>query len=100
MGLPPAQFYELTYCELVLMLDGYKDRIKHEARRLHEEMAWIGHLILLPHTPKDEKPVTPAQLLESPKSKRKKARVFTTPIAAFDAFFAAQFKQEVKSNGQ
>jgi hypothetical protein len=93
MGLAPSEFYRLQYCELVLMLQGYSDRIKHEARRARYESAWLGHIYLLPHTAKDTEPLTPAQLLG--RKPRKKAKPFPTAIAALDAFFAAQSKQGV-----
>ncbi len=89
MGLPPSEFYRLCYSELVLMLEGYHDRLKHEARRMRHESAWLGHIVLLPHTPKDVDPITPAQLLGH-KPRKKPAPQFATPVAAMDAFFAAQ----------
>lgn len=92
IGLAPSEFYRLQYCELVLLLDGYRARIKHEARRARNESAWLGHIVLLPHTPKGVEPLTPAQLLGH-KPRKKTVRTFATPIAAFDAFFAAQLKQ-------
>jgi hypothetical protein len=95
MGLAPSEFYRLQYCELVLLLDGYKDRLKFEAKRARNESAWLGHVYLLPHTPKDSKPITPAQLLGH-KERRKRRKEFATPVAALDAFFAAYSKQEVK----
>lgn len=76
------------------MLQGYRDRIKHEAQRARWESAWLGHLYLLPYTPKDTDPVTPAQLLGR-KPRKKKPQPFATPIAALDAFFAAQSNQGV-----
>jgi len=99
MGLSPAEFYRLQYCELVLLLDGYRDRLKHEARRARIESAWLGHVYLLPHTPKDAKPITPSQLLEKPK-RRMPMKTFASPIAAFDAFFTAYSKQEHKQDAQ
>lgn len=98
MGLAPAEFYKLQYCELVLLLDGYRDRIKHEARRTRNESAWLGHIILLPHTPKDMDPLTPSQLLGH-KSRKKAGKRFATPVAALDAFFAAQSKQHGVPDG-
>jgi hypothetical protein len=98
MGLAPSEFYRLTYCELVLMLQGYRDRIKHEARRARWESAWLGHIYLLPHTAKDADPLTPAQLLGH-KKRQPHRKCFATPIAALDAFFAAQSKGEVRRDG-
>jgi hypothetical protein len=100
MGLAPSEFYRLQYCELVLLLDGYSDRMKHEARRARYESAWLGHLFLMPYTPKDGTPITPAQLLGHKPRRKKAAKVFTSPVAALDAFFAAYSNQEVRQDGQ
>ncbi len=99
MGLPPSEFYRLQYSELVLLLDGYRTRVKMEARRARYESAWLASWLLLPHTPKETEPLTPADLLGLKQRRKKAAPVFATPGAALDAFFAAQSNQEV-SDGQ
>lgn len=95
MGLAPSEFYRLQYCELVLLLDGYRARLKQEARRMRYESAWLAHIYLLPHTAKDADPITPAQLLGWKPRRKKAARHFATPVAALDAFFAAQSEQGI-----
>jgi hypothetical protein len=99
MGVAPSEFYRLQYSELVLLLDGYRDRLKFESRRARYESAWLGHIFLLPYTPKDGEPLMPAQLLGE--SRRKKAAPrYATPAAALDGFFEAYSKRGVKSDGQ
>ncbi len=96
MGLAPTEFYRLLYSELVLILRGNRERSERDARRAHAESAWLGHLILLPYTPKGEKPLTPKQLLERPKKKRaSKGTAFPDSDSAARAFFAAH---KAKSN--
>jgi hypothetical protein len=96
MGLAPSEFYRLLYSELVLILRGNRERAEREARRAHAESAWLGHLILLPYTPKGEKPLTPKQLLARPTKKHKsKTMAFPDSDSAARAFFAAH---KAKSN--
>lgn len=98
MGFTPAQFYALQYSELVLLLEGHRARQKQEARARREENAWVVSWLLLPHKGKDADPITPDQLMgRQPRRLRgKRQQKFASPIAAFDAFFAARSKCEVK----
>ena len=100
MGLTPAQFYALQYSELVLLLEGYRERQKQEALARRAENAWVVSWLLLPHKGKDADPITPDQLMGRKPRRAHAGRAvkFATPVAALDAFFAARSKCEVKAD--
>ena len=87
MGLAPSEFYRLLYSELVLILEGRRERIAREARARREESAWLGSIFLAPHTPKGRDPITPAELMGR-KPRQKPARRFATMEESAAAWFA------------
>jgi hypothetical protein len=101
IGLAPSEFYALQYSELALILYGYHDRIRRERRAQHDELAWMVSWLMLPHTAKDDVEAMVAKVTGR-EPRRKRQRNFASPVAAFDAFFAARnakLKQE-DSDGQ
>jgi hypothetical protein len=91
MAIAPTEFYRLQYSELVLMLTGYHERVARERENLHREAAWLGHLFLLPYTPKDHPVLTPGDLLGLKPRKQRGAPVeFGSAHEAASAFFAAR----------
>jgi hypothetical protein len=97
VGLPPSEFYRLLYCELVLILEGFRKRHARAARERHEESAWIVSWLLIPHKNADADPITPDQLMGR-KPRGKPAPAFVTDEAKARALvegFRAQSKEEL-----
>jgi hypothetical protein len=94
MGLAPSEFYRLLYSELVLILEGHRERHGRELRERREESAWLVSWLLLPHKGKDADPITPDQLMG--RKPRAKAAKFATDEDAARAFFAAKKAQSKK----
>jgi hypothetical protein len=100
--MAPSEFYRLLYSELALILEGRRERLLRESRRMREESAWLGSIILAPHTPKDGSMITPDQLLGR-KPRSKPAPKFATPGEAAQAFFSARnakLKKDGDAHGQ
>ena len=96
-GLPPSEFYRLLYCELVLILEGFRKRHARAARERHEESAWMVSGLLKPHKKADADPITPGQLMGR-KPRGKPAPVFESDEAKARALvegFRAQSKKEL-----
>ena len=96
-----AQFYALTYCELALILKGYRDRRKQELRDRREEHAWMLTWLLLPHQKKDADPLTVDQIMGH--KRRKAPRRFASMEESAQAWFAAyaaQSKQGADPDGK
>ncbi len=99
--MSPAQFYALTYAELVLILAGRTEARKRALKERQEEHAWMLTWLLLPHQDKDAEPVTVDQIMgRKPRGKRRVR--FTNMEESASAWFAAyqaQSQQEVEPNG-
>jgi hypothetical protein len=65
-----AAFYDLTYAELALTIEGYTERMKQSKR----DLAWVVSYLLQPHL-KEGATITPAQLLgeKEPRGRKRKA---------------------------
>lgn len=79
MQYTPEEFRRLRYCELVLILDGYRRRVKGEREAAKWGRAWLGTVIALSAGAKD---VTPAKLLGKPEPGSKGKKVLTREEAA------------------
>jgi hypothetical protein len=72
IGLAPSEFYALSYCELRLIMEGYRERQKKEIEGRRELGAWILQWLLLPYKKEDADPITIDTLLgRKPKGKKK-----------------------------
>lgn len=105
IGLAPSEFYRLLYSEMVLILDGWRERRRKQLRERREESAWLASRLLWPYQAKDADPITPDQLLgRKPRGAHKPARKFADYKASASAFFdALEAKSKQKSevsNGQ
>jgi hypothetical protein len=97
--MTPREFYALQYSELILILDGYRERRKREMRERREESAWVVSWLLLPHKGKDAEPITPDQLMgRKPRHKRPQFADHRQAAIACFAALKAKSKQGEATN--
>jgi hypothetical protein len=100
LGWTPERFYDLLYCELVLILEGRAKRMKDEAAARKSDRLWMGAAVAaLMSGSKD----AIEQLFGSPGKRRAKSEVWQAPTVEGAKSMAAHLlgtkSAEVKPDG-
>lgn len=99
MGFSRSEFYQLTYCELRLILEGRERVQRREAEVRRYEQAWKIAWLLAPHADPDKDPLTPEKILGLPERKSRRVRKGSV-VESFDAWLAAREKRKAKEAAQ
>lgn len=95
MGFSRSDFYQLTYCELRLILDGRERARKRDEQTRRYEQAWKIAWLLAPHANPDKDPLTPEAILGLPERMSSAPRRRSV-VESFDAYLAAREKMKAK----
>lgn len=98
IGLAPSEFYSLLYSELLLILEGYRDRSKRESRYRQENTAWALSWLLAPYHKEGAEPISMDQILG--RKQRKQSRRFANMEESAQAWFEAYSKAQEAKNGK
>lgn len=97
MGFSRSEFYQLTYCELRLILEGRERAQKRTAESRRYEQAWKIAWLLAPHSDPDKEPLTPEKILGLPERHRRRVQRASV-VESFDAYLAAREKHKAKQD--
>lgn len=98
IGLAPSEFYSLLYSELLLLLEGHRDRARRELRQRQENTAWALSWLLAPYHKEGTEPISMDQILG--RKPRRKVRRFATMEESAQAWFEAYNKAKESNNGK